>query len=484
MVDGRILVILEIEVLEEYGETEKLGAPVALEVVKTEQGGDSAQQPQQQQEQQPAAISGNNFYGNKPQQQQQQAQRPQQNLPSRSNGAGGGGSHGTIYPIEALSPYQHKWTIKARVTQKSEIKTWHNKNGEGKLFSVTFLDESGEIRATGFNDAVDSWYDVLQEGSVYYVSAPCRIGLAKKQFSNVNNDYELTFENNTVIEKAEDADDVPRVQYNFTTLSDLQTVDKDTTIDAIGILKEVGEVSEIISKTSAKPYNKRELTLVDNTGFSVRLTIWGKTAQTFDAPMESVVAFKGVKVSDFGGRSLSLLSSGTMSLDPDIDEAHKLKGWYDAQGRNDNFQSHAQTMGSTSTGRNDQTKNIAQVKDEQLGMAEQPDYFNVSATIIYVKQDNLLPGVHDRGMQQKGDRSGSRGVAVREMRQDVPTTRVQIHYERQRQRPHGTNVAELFRRRGQDHHGHVGQRPDDDARGGRKGGDGCVCRGQLQEAGV
>jgi len=65
---------------------------------------------------------------------------------------------------------------------------------------------------------------------------------------------------------------------------------------------------------------------VDNTGYSIRLTIWGNTATAFDAMLESVVAFKGVKVSDFGGRSLSLLSSRSMSIDPDIDDAHKLKG--------------------------------------------------------------------------------------------------------------------------------------------------------------
>lgn len=162
-------------------------------------------------------------------------------------------------------------------------------------------------------------------------------------------------------------------------------------------------MSEIVSKTSSKPFNKRELTLVDNTGYSVRLTIWGNTAQSFEAAPESVIAFKGVKVSDFGGRSLSLLSSGSMTLDPDIDEAHKLKGWYDAQGRNDTYQSHANTMGATSsTGRQDQNKSIGQVRDENLGMTENADYFSTKATIIYVKQDNLAyPACLTEGCNKK-----------------------------------------------------------------------------------
>ncbi|KAK4897235.1 hypothetical protein LTR28_001754, partial [Elasticomyces elasticus] len=261
-----------------------------------------------------------------------------------------------------------------------------------KLFSVNLLDDSGEIRATGFKESVDQWYDVLVEGGVYYISSPCRVQLAKKQFTNLNNDYELTFERDTVIEKAEDQDNVPQVRFNFTNIADLNNVEKDTTIDTIGILHSIGEVSEITSKTTSKPYSKRELTLVDNTGFNVRLTIWGTTATTFDAPVESVVAFKGVKVSDFGGRSLSLLSSGSMSIDPDIDEAHKLKGWYDAQGRNDTYQSHANTMGTsmaTSGGKRDEYKTIAQIRDENLGMSENVDYFTLKATIIYVKQDSF-----------------------------------------------------------------------------------------------
>ena len=105
-----------------------------------------------------------------------------------------------VYPIEAVSPYQSKWTIKARVTHKSEIKTWSNTKSEGKLFTVHFLDESGEIRATGFNQEVDQFYEVLQEGQVYYVSK-CRVGMAKKQFSTIPNDYELTINRDTEIER-------------------------------------------------------------------------------------------------------------------------------------------------------------------------------------------------------------------------------------------------------------------------------------------
>lgn len=59
-----------------------------------------------------------------------------------------------------------RWKIRARVTQKSGIRTWSNSRGEGKLFSVTLTDDSAEIRATGFNDAVDKFYELLEVNKV------------------------------------------------------------------------------------------------------------------------------------------------------------------------------------------------------------------------------------------------------------------------------------------------------------------------------
>ena len=60
----------------------------------------------------------------------------------------------TVFPIEGLSPYSNKWTIKARVTQKGDIRTYSNAKGEGKLAAVApsvliQTDYRGRIGQTG-----------------------------------------------------------------------------------------------------------------------------------------------------------------------------------------------------------------------------------------------------------------------------------------------------------------------------------------------
>jgi len=58
-------------------------------------------------------------------------------------------------------PCYRRCAIRARVTSKSDVRTWSNTKGDGKLFNIELLDDTGEIRMTGFNNSVDQFYDSL-----------------------------------------------------------------------------------------------------------------------------------------------------------------------------------------------------------------------------------------------------------------------------------------------------------------------------------
>ena len=65
--------------------------------------------------------------------------------------------------------YDIRWTIKVRITNKSDIRTWSNSRGEGKLFSMDMMDETGEIRGTAFNAECDKFYHMIEVMKVNYI---------------------------------------------------------------------------------------------------------------------------------------------------------------------------------------------------------------------------------------------------------------------------------------------------------------------------
>ena len=89
-----------------------------------------------------------------------------------------------ILPISKLNLYQNRWTIKARVMFKGEIRTWQNARGQGKVFSFDVIDESGEIRCTCFNDVAERLNDLIEKEKVYIISRGS-LKQARKQFNNL-----------------------------------------------------------------------------------------------------------------------------------------------------------------------------------------------------------------------------------------------------------------------------------------------------------
>lgn len=299
------------------------------------------------------------------------------------------GSSQPVHPIASLTPYQNKWTIKARVTSKTPVRTWSNSRGEGKLFSVNLLDESGEIRATGFNDSVDKFYDVLELNKVFYISRGT-LKTANKNYSTVNNDYEMTFvPDTTIVPCEESSSSIPMLQFDFVPIASIEKYDKDAFIDMIGVCKSAGDVQTFIARTTNKELTKRDITLVDQSKKEVNLTLWGGEAQKFEASGNPIVAIKGAKVSDFNGRSLSCAMSSTLQINPDIKEAHVLKGWYDREGCNLEVESISSKVGMSGS-MGGQWKTFAQVNTENLGMGDKPEYYVTKATIVMLKKENCM----------------------------------------------------------------------------------------------
>lgn len=311
-----------------------------------------------------------------------------------------------ITPIDALSPYQNQWKLKARVSFKGDLKQWRNTRGEGKLFSVNFLDESDEIRATAFNEVAEKLYQMLQEGKVYYISK-ARVQNSKKPFNQLSHPYELLLDRDTIVEECFDTADIPTINFSFVGLDQVGELEANSIIDVIGVLKTVNPAFQITAKSTGKAFDRRNIVIVDQSGFEIELGLWNQTAVDFDTPEGTVTAFKACKVQDFNGRSLSLTQTGTMVANPDTTECFKLKGWFDNGGFNENFKSLK--VESAIGGKNSVRKTVNEAEEEKLGHSDKPDFFTIRGTIGFVKSDTFAYPACVNPREVDGKQTSTRG---------------------------------------------------------------------------
>ena len=281
-----------------------------------------------------------------------------------------------IQPINTLSPYNDRWVIRARVHGKTEIKKWANPRGEGKLFSCTLTDASGEIRMTAFKDACDKFFDVVENGRVYLVSN-ATVKISKRQFGSVKNDYEIHLENNSLVQVCEESvdDAAGLAHYEFVPIVKIGQYERDTFIDVIGIVKDSGTVQSITAKTTQKQLTKRDVTLIDTTTSTIKITLWSEQAESFPSSSGDVVVMsvKGAKVSDYGGgRSLGTVSSSLVEYNNiALPQTKQLLDWYGSEGKfiSVSTAGSSAVKGTGSSFGDEERKTLSAIKAENLGMS-------------------------------------------------------------------------------------------------------------------
>jgi len=127
---------------------------------------------------------------------------------------------------------------------------------------------------------------------------------------------------------------------------------------------------------------------MDTTNNSIKLTLWGSLAQNFEGKEYPVYAFKAVRVSDFGGKSLSTTNSSTAFCAPDLQKSHELRGWFDSIGVHNKPRSLSSSQRMPTNGKR---RTIAQIKSEGVGSEnEKPNFFNLKASVIMIPHDNSI----------------------------------------------------------------------------------------------
>ena len=92
-------------------------------------------------------------------------------------------------------------------------------------------------------------------------------------------------------------------------------------------------------------------------------------------------------LSDFNGVSLS---GGDVLVNPDLDLAHELRGWWDSEGCRQEMTSLTVSGARGGEGSAGVAKIIGEVKHENLGQGEKGDYYNSVATVTFYRSVTII----------------------------------------------------------------------------------------------
>ncbi|KAJ8536318.1 hypothetical protein K7X08_034719 [Anisodus acutangulus] len=280
---------------------------------------------------------------------------------------------------QSLYDLEGNWAIKVRVTSKG---TYKNARGEGCVFNVELTDEDGtQIQATMFNEAARKFFDKFELGKVYYISKGT-LRVANKQFKTVQNNYEMTLNENSQVEEAiNEAAFIPETKFSFVPIDELGPyVNGRELVDVIGVVQSVSPKMNIRRKSNNETVPKHDITIADETNKTVVVSLWNDLATNVGqelldvADKSPVVAIKSLKVGDFQGVSLSALSKSNIVVNPDLPEAKKLRSW------------KITSLASIGSGMSPSTKSGAR----SMYSDSLPVFFSMKAYISFIKPDQTM----------------------------------------------------------------------------------------------
>ena len=207
--------------------------------------------------------------------------------PPSGNSLPGGALNRKLVPIQALNPYQSGWTVRAKVSSKGQLRT---AGAAGtSVLSAELVDAHGTaIEATFWREAAALAEASLEAGKVYLFSRG-RVKPANKAYSNVRNDYCLDFGQGAVFELAPDQGDAAGMssKLSYVSIDRLAAhVGKKAPVDVLGLALDVAPLGSVKRKSDETELARRDVTLLDASGKTVTLTLWGKHAEEEGAALE------------------------------------------------------------------------------------------------------------------------------------------------------------------------------------------------------
>jgi len=300
-------------------------------------------------------------------------------------------SNDHITRVNDINPFNsNSITLKVKVENKMNVRTYTNAKGEGKMFSVDLVDDSGEIKCTFFNEAVDQYEHMFEVGKVFIIS---RSGIKPANPKFCRTPFEMSINKNTVITEVEEVINAPKRRYEFIDAIDrIQDLSVSSLVEVIGVIITVNDVQQFNSKND-KEFFKRTIKIADQSNRNIDINLWGDQAHNFQGQVGTILALKAAKVSEYRGeKSLTVANSTLMEFNPDIQEAHNLNEWYSEHSENISISSIPITgVGSNSSTRSNKVETLASIQEQLQGGDKKSVYGKIKGTLMWINHDDRAP---------------------------------------------------------------------------------------------
>ena len=301
-------------------------------------------------------------------------------------------------PIQAINMTNSDWIILAKVTNKSQIRKYHNEKGSGQLFNIELTDRHGsQIQATAFNTTVDALYEKIEPGKIYKISG-CQVRIANRKFSSIDNDYCLFLNDYSRFDLAEDQGvDIADVQITKTPIAELLNLGLGKIVDLVGIVIRDEGTREIQTKNGERKI--RNLVVIDNSrkeemeegeSVAVNVNIWGEEPENLPIQENNLIIIKRCRTSEFrGGTNLNCSETDEFYFLKDVRKIKELilvARWFKDFSKNhpdfENNVINISTSGEESSGSSLPTKLLIQ------GLYEDSELFYCYGHIEIVRCDD------------------------------------------------------------------------------------------------
>lgn len=309
--------------------------------------------------------------------------KPQQKKPAYSSNK----ENCEMTCVKTLTSNTKDFTIKARVTRKTDMKEWKNERGAGKLFSINIIDTfNEEISVNFFKEEAEKFYPMIEVGSVY-IFKNGQVRISNKKFQTIDNEYTICADKRTEINKTGDEPEISTIKFNPMLIENIPNVQANSIVDVCAGIIEVQDAVEIISKKTGKPVIKRVVKVLDQSNTAIELTLWGEEANdtVFDFPrLPIIIVGKGLRVTNFNGISLSSDRSSHILYNHEMQQTKMLKNWL-ARNSNSSTIKVLSVRGSIGGGEKP-FRNFQEIKQE-TEIADKEEAYSISARIGFIRNE-------------------------------------------------------------------------------------------------